>query len=635
MYYSELIVKKKKKTKADAHGSNNNLPPTEKYVNKVIMANSPYLDKGMVITKKYLNPFYVDDNKSILLPPIRSPYMASRARSTEPQERSPYERSIDNKLAQLKKTVPAADSNKYSHVKSRYLSNAIGGLGYQGSTGGRLVYYFYDCCLWNNGGMVKKLIANRSWWKEKSIFKTFQPTLNFIWTGGIGGFNYESLTVDTITGDPSTFKCINRFQKGVEINDKDNLFRNLWYQYEEDRSAILEFVPLTFSFRSEELHFGKTLQEFARFFLSIKKGVSIEEIKPIAKEKDLNGTEYEVYYLFSNEYEKGKELTDFENFKSSEIKRDPNLFNGHSLWMLKPSGLNRGRGLELFTDLDELDGFLRMFSKGYEVTEFANMEYNDEDEVSPAVKAMMNKDKARTQPLVYKNTDYNTKINHFVLQKYIEKPMLFKNHKFDLRVFALMTHERELLVFGDCYVRLSSLPYDPEKKNYLIHLTNNAVQVRSNNYGSLVKGNIISIRDFEEYCIGLFKETGEQKYNIELGHFMKKIKEIVKITFDSTEDLLSIKQRQFNFELFGYDFMIDSDMKMWLIEVNSVPSLGESNTYISKLLNRAVDDMFKLTLDKIFPPPGFAADFVNSHQDFYPFPNNKNMWEHVCTYPIS
>jgi hypothetical protein len=624
MFYGDLIMrKKKKKGSPERKPVNGVYPVTEKYVNKVILADSPYLDKGVVITKKYLNPLYIDANKSIMLPPIKSPYMASRARSSEPQDRSQYESSL-----QPKKQFPVVE-NKYSHVKSRYMTGGSGGMSYSS----RPIYYFYDCVLWNNGAMVKNLIASRSWWKERSIFKTFQPPLNFVWTGGIGGFNYDNLVTDESNCDPSCYRCINRFQNGAEINDKDNLFRNLWYHYKDDRKAILEFVPLTYSFRAEELTFGKSLQEFARFFLAIKKGVKIEDIKAIGTDKLDDGTEYDVYYKFDQEFEKGTKVTDFNNFLDKEIKRDVNLFNGHSIWMLKPSGLNRGRGLELFTDLDELKEFLKLYSRGYEVTEFANMEYNDEDEVSPAVKALMNKDKARTQPLVYKNTDYSTKITHFVIQKYIEKPMLYKNYKFDLRVFALMTHEQELLVFGDCYVRLSSLPYDPEKKNYLIHLTNNAVQVRSNAYGALVKGNIISIREFEKYCIDLFNQTGDPKYQIEYGHFMKKIKEVVKITFDSTQSILSVKPRQFNFELFGYDFMIDSDMKLWLIEVNSVPSLGESNSYISRLLNRAVDDMFKLTLDKIFPPPNYATDSLHQHLDFHPFPSNINMWEHVCQYP--
>jgi D-alanine-D-alanine ligase-like ATP-grasp enzyme len=35
------------------------------------------------------------------------------------------------------------------------------------------------------------------------------------------------------------------------------------------------------------------------------------------------------------------------------------------------------------------------------------------------------------------------------------------------------------------------------------------------------------------------------------------------------------------FELFGYDFMIDEDFNVWLIEVNTNPSLTESAHYLS------------------------------------------------------
>ena len=51
------------------------------------------------------------------------------------------------------------------------------------------------------------------------------------------------------------------------------------------------------------------------------------------------------------------------------------------------------------------------------------------------------------------------------------------------------------------------------------------------------------------------------------------------------------------FELFGYDFMIDEDMNVWLIECNTNPSLAESSQYLSRLLKRAIEDMLKLTVD--------------------------------------
>lgn len=69
---------------------------------------------------------------------------------------------------------------------------------------------------------------------------------------------------------------------------------------------------------------------------------------------------------------------------------------------------------------------------------------------------------------------------------------------------------------------------------------------------------------------------------------MNDIRRIVKATFDSCHGLLNPTKREKCFELFGYDFMIDEEMKVWLIECNSVPSLSESNTFLSSFFNRLI-----------------------------------------------
>lgn len=56
------------------------------------------------------------------------------------------------------------------------------------------------------------------------------------------------------------------------------------------------------------------------------------------------------------------------------------------------------------------------------------------------------------------------------------------------------------------------------------------------------------------------------------------------------------------FELFGYDFMVDEDFNLWLIEVNTNPSIAESSLYLKSLIPRMIDDMMKLTVDKTFMP---------------------------------
>ena len=498
----------------------------------------------------------------------------------------------------------------------------------------KVYFYYYDVNLGNNGILIKRLLDSRSWWRDKKSIKSFSPEANFVWAIGIGWFNYDKLTIEN-KEHPDKYICINRFQNGYEINDKDNLFRNLWHNHKPDVKKMLTYVPITFSFRTEEEDYRRDLQEFCRFFLSEERKVPLDQVKPIRTETDSQGKEYNVYYEFQNHYTYGTEKKTFKNFKAEEVPRDPCLFNGKNIWMLKPGGLNRGKGLELFTKLDELNGFLYLFSAGYDVVEYANMDYGDDDEIAPSLKALKNKNKPKKNPLVYRDTDFNTQIRCFVIQKYIEKPLVHYERKFDLRVFVLLTQERDLYVFSDAYVRLSSLPYDPDKKNYLIHLTNNAVQVRSDSYGSVVKGNIVSILDLEDTILRDQEKPGYKRPKIEKGYLMQRIKDITALTMDSTYEIMEDPKRSFNFELFGYDFMIDEEMKVWLIECNSVPALGESNDYITKFMTRSLDDMLKLTIDKIFPKPEDYIRTPNTVYDLPNYPSHENLWSFVKSYDAS
>ena len=55
-------------------------------------------------------------------------------------------------------------------------------------------------------------------------------------------------------------------------------------------------------------------------------------------------------------------------------------------------------------------------------------------------------------------------------------------------------------------------------------------------------------------------------------------------------------------ELFGFDFLIDEDFRVWLIEVNTNPYLGSPNQYIAGIMPKMLDDMLKLTVDPIYEP---------------------------------
>ena len=64
------------------------------------------------------------------------------------------------------------------------------------------------------------------------------------------------------------------------------------------------------------------------------------------------------------------------------------------------------------------------------------------------------------------------------------------------------------------------------------------------------------------------------------------------MTMESVRRKINRNQRHHCFEIFGYDFMIDADLKVWLIEVNTNPCLEESSPILEALLPRMVGKEF-------------------------------------------
>ncbi len=70
------------------------------------------------------------------------------------------------------------------------------------------------------------------------------------------------------------------------------------------------------------------------------------------------------------------------------------------------------------------------------------------------------------------------------------------------------------------------------------------------------------------------------------GYIIPKIKNIIKMTVESVKEKIDKNDRFFTFEIFGFDFMIDNNLDVWLIEVNTNPCLEESSPLLKALIPR-------------------------------------------------
>src|SRR5688572_16292122 len=93
-------------------------------------------------------------------------------------------------------------------------------------------------------------------------------------------------------------------------------------------------------------------------------------------------------------------------------------------------------------------------------------------------------------------------------------------------------------------------------------------------------------------------EAAFTKLGIDYNGVFSKIKDLLIKTILSVEHIIfnnmsrSTKNRQLCFELYGFDVILDSDLKPWLLEVNVLPSFSSSAAIDKKIKTSLLTDVF-------------------------------------------
>ena len=102
----------------------------------------------------------------------------------------------------------------------------------------------------------------------------------------------------------------------------------------------------------------------------------------------------------------------------------------------------------------------------------------------------------------------------YIVQKYIEKPLLISRRKFDIRMYGLITSTNGWIkgyFYEEGYIRTSSKEFMlGNLSNKMIHLTNDAVQSKDEDYGKYEPGNKLSFADLQKYF-----DTAHSSLNID------------------------------------------------------------------------------------------------------------------------
>ncbi|CAL8107214.1 unnamed protein product [Calicophoron daubneyi] len=231
--------------------------------------------------------------------------------------------------------------------------------------------------------------------------------------------------------------------------------------------------------------------------------------------------------------------------------------NDSQLWISKPIGWNQGKGIFLVRDMGSFREHLA--------------KRDDEARALPAGMPPR------------------------VVQRYISAPLLIKGRKFDIRCYMLVASTMPYLVlYHPGYVKLAVSPYSVDDNNLTTHLTNQYVQKKDPNYAEVKNDTVWNIEQLNDYVNKHYKEEKKLPVDWVKTVLQWRIQRIIYHMFLASKNRLAT--RVGIFELYGLDFLIDQNMKVWLLEANTNPAMHVN----CDVLQDVLPNLIKQTVNIVF-----------------------------------
>ena len=194
----------------------------------------------------------------------------------------------------------------------------------------------------------------------------------------------------------------------------------------------------------------------------------------------------------------------------------------------------------------------------------------------------------------------------YILNRYLTNPLLINNKKFSMKTFVLVTGFSPLKIYfyRDGYLTFSQSNFTLNENNVkdaCIHISSekNEFKCGKNDYNNFTyedslfdeKCFIWNFLNFERYC---------KKHDIDYNMIIAQMKDIIIKTFISVNaDIinkikkLKIKDRNM-FQLFTFDFILDTNNKVYLIDIDKNPSLNSKHLVPVYIYDHLISDILNI-----------------------------------------
>ena len=457
-------------------------------------------------------------------------------------------------------------------------------------------YYYYNIFPENCGWLIKECFKHRTNWKECHSLNT--NIFNFKWKE-IATMNDFADYNNSYYNNVELKQMINHYEYNSCITNKYKLFLNFIKYCELKNIEIFKYIPFTIILDDSDY------EEFSNYRANFKQ--IFTKINNFIFENNL--IKNQIFDRRKKNYRTYFPLKDLKLGFKTYIEIPSTHYAGKNLWIIKAPNLNRGRCIKVFNDYNKIIKFINEINKG-NVHEYDNINEEEENNID--------------------KKGYKYKSNKIIIQKYIEKPFLYYGRKFDIRIWVLLTHKMKAYMFKEGHLKVSSINYDLDSNNSFIHLTNYSLQKYNKYFSKYEKGNEVSFETFQKYINDIIKK------DINFKEFVyPQFIEIIRNTIKCSKNIINVNKRENCFELMGYDFLLDEEFNVFLLEINTNPGLEISSEIIKMLVPRMIDDALRLTVDDILKSD-YSQDWKNQKGEYCSkfhvkgYKDEDNLWEFVC-----
>lgn len=242
-------------------------------------------------------------------------------------------------------------------------------------------------------------------------------------------------------------------------------------------------------------------------------------------------------------------------------------------WILKPSMSDKGQGIRIFKTIEQLQAIFDSFEED---------ETDDEDTETNTNKVV------------------TSQLRHFIVQEYLHNPLLLSEahgRKFHIRCYVTCSGDLQVFVYDRMLALFAPNKFVPPTEEYDVldieqlacHLTNTCLQTDDD-----IKSN--SVIEFDA-----LKDIPSHRREEIRTQIHEAVSELFKAAVNV--DRLNFRPLKNSLETFGFDFLVDSDYQVKLLEVNAFPDFKQTGDDLKNLIDELFDDVVSICVRPMFNLP--------------------------------